>query len=184
MLVGNKVYPSDCVPVWKAESVVSFSCREESMAVDWGVSKMILFIYKESRTISFPENRIGIITKGFPAFSCHPHSASTSPSNFLNVFPFYSHYQDFSSCLDVIFLDASVLFPSAFSFPGVIVAHPVKNISQETPLLIPEQTWICFLGGAGDMSAVWFCVWPSWTFRLDKRVVFTLVVCTEIYLSS
>ena len=122
---------------------------------------MILFVYKESRTISFPENRIGIVTKGFLAFSCHPHSASTRPSNFLKVFPFYSHYQDFSNCLDVIFFDASVLSPHAFSFPGVTVAHPVKNISGETPLLIPDQTCICFLWGLSDVSVAWFCVWPS-----------------------
>lgn len=101
---------------------------------------MIPFIYKESRTISFSKTRIGIITKGFLAFSCHPHSASTRPSNFLKVFPFYSQYQDFINSLDVVVFDASVLFPLTFCFPSVTVADPVKSIPQETPLLIPEQT--------------------------------------------
>lgn len=45
-----------------------------------------------------------------------------------------------------------------FSFPGVTVAQPVKNLSQQTSLLIPGKTRIYFLWSEGGMSAVWFCV--------------------------
>lgn len=34
VLVGNEVHSTDCVPVWKAKGVTSFSHREEGMAVD------------------------------------------------------------------------------------------------------------------------------------------------------